>query len=125
MIGDEDGVLNNYDARGIVYNNVHEVEAHEPTTLELDKADFMNTGRNLQVKRRVRKWKVKYLDMNNVDMLNWADNENGDSDDKTIESDVNSARDESETEMINLTLKVDSNLSEARSKKKIIYLKKH
>ena len=59
--------------------------------MELDKAEFMNTDRNLQVKRRVRKWKVKYLDMNNVDMLNWADNENGDSDDKTIESDVNSA----------------------------------
>ena len=125
MIGDEDDVLNNYDARGVVYNNVHELEAHEPTTLELDKAEFMKTDRNLQIKHRFRKWKAKYLDMNNIDMLNWANNEKGDSDGKTIESDVNNARNESETEteMINLTLKVDSNLSEARSKKKIIYLK--
>ena len=91
MIGDEDGVLDNYDARGVVHNNVHEFEAHEPTTLELDKAEFMKTDRNLQIKHRFRKWKAKYLDMNNIDMLNWANNEKGDSDGKTIESDVNNA----------------------------------
>ena len=59
------------------------------------------------------------------DMLNWANNDKGDSDGKTIVSDVNNARKDSETEikMIDLTLKVDSNSSEARSKKKIICLK--
>ena len=76
----------------VVYNNVRELEAHEHTTLELDKAEFMKSDRNLQIRHRFRKWKAKYLDMNNVDMLNWANNDKGDSDGKTIVSDINNER---------------------------------
>ena len=103
----------------MIYNNVHELEVHEQSTLELDKVEIMKSDRKLQIRHRNIEWEARHPVINAVEMLNWAHSNKDDSDDTITVSGDNKERKESETEVKtrDLILKVDSNSSEARINK--------
>ena len=69
VYGNENAVLNNCDVCGLIYNNVHELEVHEQSTLELDKAEIMKSDRKLQIRHRFRKWEANHLVVNTVNIV--------------------------------------------------------